>query len=232
MGRLWVICKKIFSVSLVFNALLTITFATNILSNFYWHFTDWQPYSPYLISGNLFWIAIVAAVINIFPSASLGRSLHTGRFLFHHYFYGLIVLVCALVYVILFSPVGLFDLFFLFDVRVEVNIGRFFVLGGLALLLDDLPDVSTRIELALNRLKFRVGEFNKVVSILHIVCGAFSLYIFAAVVLSMTITPQGMTFANILCAGTVFITGVTSFIFVKRGIWQKINHKRAGTNTR
>jgi hypothetical protein len=227
MGRLWVICKKIFSVSLVFNALLTITFATNLLSTFYWYSTDWQPFSPYLISGNLFWIAIAAAVINIFPSASIGRSLHTGRFLFHHYLYGFMVLVCALVYVILFSPVGLFELFFVFDESVEVNIGRFFVLGGLALLLDDLPDVSTRVESALNRLKFRVGEFNKVVSVLHIVCGAVSLYMFTAIVLSMAVTPQWVTFANMLCVGTIFITGVTSFIFVKRGIWQRITHKRA-----
>jgi hypothetical protein len=226
MGRLWVITKKIFSVSLVFNALLTITFATNILSTFYWHSINWHPFSPYLINGNLFWIAIVAAVINIFPSASLGRSLHTGRFLFHHYIYGFIVLACALAYVILFSPVGLSELFFVFDQRVEVNIGRFFVLGGLALILDDLPDVSTRIESALNRLKFKVGEINKVVSILHVVCGTVSLYIFAAIALSMTTTPQEVTLANILCAGTIFITGVTSFIFVKRGIWQKINHQK------
>jgi len=227
MGRLWIIGKKIFSVSLVFNALLTITFATNILSTFYWQFAGWQPYSPYLISANLFWIAIIAAVINIFPSASMGRSLHTGRFLFHHYIYGFIVLACAIAYVILFSPVGLSELFFTFDQRVEVNIGRFFVLGGLALILDDLPDVSIRVESALNRLKFKVGELNKVVSILHIVCGTVSLYIFAAIALAMTISTQDVTLSNILAAGTIFITGVTSFIFVKRGIWKKINHKRA-----
>ena len=227
MGRIWVISKKIFSVSLVFNALLTIAFAANILSTFYWQFAGWQPFSPYLINANLFWIAIVAAIINIFPSASLGRSLHTGRFLFHHYLYGFIVLVCALAYVILFSPVGLFDLFFIFDQRVEVNIGRFFILGGLALVLDDLPDVSTRVESALNRLKFKVGEINKVVSILHIVCGTVSLYIFAAIVFAMAISPQDVTLSNILATGTIFITGVTSFIFVKRGIWKKINHNRA-----
>jgi hypothetical protein len=225
MGRLWVICKKIFSVSLVFNALLTISFSINVLANFYFFFTDWQPYSPYLINGNLFWIAVLAAVINIFPSASLGRSLHTGRFLFHHYLYGFIVMLCALVYVVLFSPVGVFELFFVFDERVEVNIGRFFVLGGLALLLDDLPDVSTCIESALNRLKFKVGELNKLVSIFHIIFGAVSMYVFAAIAVAMYYIPQWVTLANILCAGTTFITGITSFIFVKFGIWKKINHK-------
>ena len=227
MGRLWVICKKIFSVSLVFNSLLTVTFATNILSNFYWHFKGWQPFSPYLISGNLLWIAVAAAVINIFPSASIGRSLHTGRFLFHHYFYGFMVLVCAIVYVILFSPVGLFELFFVFDERVTVNVGRFFMLGGLALLLDDLPDVSTYAESALNRLKFKVGELNKLISVLHIICGSVSIYVFTAIVLAMYNVPQWITLANALCAGTTFVTGVTSLIFVKRGIWQKINHKPA-----
>jgi hypothetical protein len=134
-------------------------------------------------------------------------------------------MLCALVYVVLFSPVGLFELFFVFDERIEVNIGRFFVLGGLALLLDDLPDVSTRIESVLNRLKFKVGELNKLVSILHIICGAVSMYVFSSIVAEMYYIPQSVTLANTLCAGTIFITGITSFIFVKLGIWEKINHK-------
>ena len=105
MGRFVVLVKKIFSISLVFNALLTIACVLSILGGFYFFYPNWQPFYPYLINGNLLWIAIAAAVFNIFPSALLGRSLKTGRFLFHHYFYGLIVLALAVVYVVVFTPV-------------------------------------------------------------------------------------------------------------------------------
>ena len=88
MGRAWILCKKMFSLALVFNALLTIACAAGIIAGFYWFFPDWQPFYPYLYSGIVFWVVIAAAAINVFPSALVGRKLHTGRFLFHHYFYG------------------------------------------------------------------------------------------------------------------------------------------------
>ena len=115
MGKLWVITKKIFSVSLVFNALLTIGCISGILAGFYWYYYDWHPFSPYLINGNLFGVVVAAAIINIFPSAGLGRSLHTGRFLFHHYFYGFMVLVCAVFYTVFFTPISLLTIFLVND---------------------------------------------------------------------------------------------------------------------
>ena len=118
MGQLWVLVKKIFSVSLVFNALLTIGCIAGIFGGFYVYYHDWHPFGPYLISGNLFWFAIAAAVINIFPSAGLGRSLHTGRFLFHHYFYGILVLVFSAIYVSFFTSVNLLNIFLVNDTSV------------------------------------------------------------------------------------------------------------------
>ena len=222
MRRCWVICKKIFSVSLVFNALLTIGCISGIIAGFYWYYNGWHPFSPYLISGNLFWVAIAAAVINIFPSAGLGRSLHTGRFLFHHYFYGILVLVFSAIYVSFFTSVNLLNIFLVNDTSVQVNVGRFFLLGGLTLLLDDLPDVSARMESSLNWLKAKAGQGARIMSAVQIVCGAVSFYIFTAVVLSVYSNTQFVTFANLMLIGTLFITSVTSFIFIKRSVWQKI----------
>jgi hypothetical protein len=221
-GRIWIICKKIFSVSLVFNALLTIGCTVSIFGGFYGYYHDWHPFAPYLISGNLLWVAIAAAIINIFPSAGLGRSLHTGRFLFHHYFYGILVIVFSAIYVALFTNANLLTLFLVNDTSVQVNIGRFFLLGGLTLLLDDLPDMSKRLESSLNWLKAKVGQGGQVMSVVHAVCGAVTLYLFVAIALSVYSTPQFVTVANIMLIGTLFITGVTSFIFVRRSVWQKI----------
>jgi hypothetical protein len=222
MGKLLIITKKIFSVSLVFNALLTIGCIVGILGGFYWYYHNWHPFSPYLVSGNLLWIAIAAAVINVFPSAGLGRSLHTGRFLFHHYFYGILVLIFSAIYVAFFTPVNLLNIFLVNNTSLQVNIGRFFLLGGLTLLLDDLPDVSKRLESLLNWLKEKVGQGGQVVSAVHVVCGAVSFYLFAAIALSVYSNPHFVTVANIMLIGTMFITSVTSFIFVRRSVWQKI----------
>ncbi len=223
MGKLWVITKKIFSVSLVFNALLTIGCTVGILGGFYWYYHNWHPFSPYLVNGSLLWVAIAAAIINIFPSAGLGRSLHTGRFLFHHYFYGILVLILSAIYIAFFTPVNLLNIFLVNDTSVQVNIGRFFLLGGLTLLLDDLPDVSTRIESSLNWLKAKVGKEARIISAVQVICGSVSSYVFVAIVFSVYNNPQFVTFANLMLIGTLFITSVTSFIFIKRSVWQKIN---------
>jgi hypothetical protein len=222
MGQCWVLGKKIFSVSLVFNALLTMGCAVGILSCFYWFFHDWHPFSPYLVNANLFWIAIMGAVINIFPSASIGRALHTGRLLFHHYLYGFLVLLFSAVYVVAFTPVSLLEIFFVNNTTVAVNVGRFFILGGGALLLDDLPDVHEKVESSLNWLKSKAKQGGKIISLVQLLCGVVSLYIFVAICIAMVQNPQWVTIANSLLIGSVFITSVTSIIFVKRRVWLKI----------
>jgi hypothetical protein len=165
---------------------------------------------------------IAAAVINIFPSAGLGRSLHTGRFLFHHYFYGFMVLVCAVVYIVFFTQISLLTLFLVNDTSVQINVGRFFILGGMTLILDDLPDVHTKLDSGLNWLKCKVGQSARFVSAVQLVAGAVSFYIFVAVTLSVYSTPEYVTIANLMLIATLFITSITSFIFVRRQVWQKI----------
>jgi hypothetical protein len=222
MGQCWVLCKKIFSVSLVFNALLTVGCAVGILSCFYWFFHDWQPFAPYLVNANLFWVAIIAAVINIFPSASIGRALHTGRLLFHHYFYGFLVLIFSAIYVVVFTPVSLLELFFVNNTSAAVNVGRFFILGGGALLLDDLPDVHERVDASLNWLKLKAAQGGKVIVAAQLVAGVVSVYLFVAILLAMIQNSEWVTLANSILIGTMFVTSVTSLIFVKRKVWLKI----------
>ncbi len=214
---------------MVFNALLTISCITGILAGFYWIYDHWQPFAPYLVDGNVFWLVIAAAIMNIFPSAALGRSLKTGRFLWHHYFYGFLVLFFAIIYIVFFTSASLLTVFFVNNTSVAVNIGRFFILGGLTLLLDDLPDVNKKLEAGLNRLKNKVHNAAKIVSVLQILTGAVSLYVFAAVCVYLSQNPQWVTAANLMLAGTVFITGLTCFIFVKRGIWRKMGEGKSGS---
>ena len=131
--------KKIFSLTLILNAFITLTAIAGILYGFYFAWPGWKPYTPWLISGNLFLVAAIAALINIFPSASIGRALHTGRLWFHHYVYGFFVLVFSTIYVMAFTSVSLVSLFLVNTGNIEINTGRFFVLTGATLFLDDLP---------------------------------------------------------------------------------------------
>ncbi len=225
MGRAWILCKKTFSLSLIFNALLTIACSVGILAGFYWYFPEWNPFHPYIFNGNIFWVAIAAAALNIFPSALIGRKLKTGRFLFHHYVYGFLVIAFASLYVIAFSPVPLSKIFFVDNTSIAVNTGRFFLLGGLTLVLDDLPDVSKRIDCALNWLKSKVLRGQKFVVAAQVVSGVVSLYIFGAVTIGMLYSPEWITLANVLLILTLLITGVTSFIFVKNKVWHKAGLK-------
>jgi len=97
-----------------------------------------------------------------------------------------------------------------------------FLLGGLALVLDDLPDVHGKIESSLNWLKAKAGQGGKFISAVHIVTGALTFYIFAAMTLAMFQNASYVTIANLVVLVSAFITGVTSFIFVKRSVWLKI----------
>lgn len=227
MSRAWILIKKIFSLSLVFNSLLTIACAVSVLGGFYFFFQNWQPFYPYLVNGNLFWLVIAAAVLNIFPSALLGRALKTGRFLFHHYFYGFLVLLAAAVYVVVLTPASLLTIFLVDNTSVAVNVGRFFILGGFTLVLDDLPDVHKTVDSALNRLKLKAKNGGKILSAAQLLTGTVSFYVFVAVCLSMAQNPQWITLANFLLIGSVFITTVTSFLFAKKRVWinLKVNLK-------
>ncbi len=222
MERVWILCKKTFSLTLVFNALLTIACSVGILAGFYGYYADWKPFSPYLFSGNVFWVAIIAAAINVFPSALIGRKLHTGRFLFHHYFYGFLVLAFAAVYIVIFIPVPLSTIFLVNNTNVAVNAGRFLLLGGFTLLLDDLPDVSKRIEIGLNWLKAKVLRIKKVIVAVQVVLSGISLYLFGALCFAMLQVPEWMTLANLILISSVFVTAVTSIIFVKNRVWHSI----------
>jgi hypothetical protein len=220
-GTVWTILKKIFSLALIFNALITLAVVSGLLFGFYKSYPYWHPFTPYLLDGNLLWLAIAAVAINIFPSACIGRALHTGRFLFHHYVYGFLVLLFASLFVVFFTSIPFVYLFLLNSGDIAVNAGRFFVLGGLTLLLDDLPDVSERIESSLNWVKTKACQAKKVLHVLQLVTGLGTLYLFVAVSIQTIMNPE-RAFYNSFLLGGLLVTTITSLACVKRKAWLKI----------
>ncbi len=220
MTSLWVWIKKTYSLTLILNSLITLASISGILYGFYFH--AWRAYSPYLINGNLFLLVAAAAVINIFPCASIGRCLHTGRLWFHHYVYGAFVLFTSSIYVMAFTSIGLVDLFLLNSANIAVNTGRFFVLTGTTLLLDDLPDCSKRVEATLNKIKSKAYQARKVIYGAQLVTGLVTFYVFLAIASSALFQYHAFTVSNFLTMGTLLITSVTSLAFVRRKTWLKI----------
>ena len=212
--------RKIFSVALIFNALLTISYAVGLLWGFY--VEHWTLYSPYLINGNLFWVAISAAVLNIFPAAYMGK-VHTGRLWFHHYVYGFFVLIVSSAWIVFFTSVSLLSMFFINTSDVAVNAGRFFFLGGLTLVIDDLPDVHRVTFRSLRWLKAKAHQARGVIDVAQFIVGIGTIYLFIAVSLSVAAEPQWVTPANFIQLGALLVTAFTSLASVRRKIWHKIN---------
>jgi hypothetical protein len=228
MGHAWIIAKKMFSLTLVFNALLTIACAISVLSSAYWYSTGWKPFEHYLINGSVFWFAIVVAILNLYPSTMLGRKLHTGRFLFHHYFYGFLIMAVAAVYIVFFTPASILTIFLVFNESVNVNLGKFLLLAGFALLLDDLPDASTRIERHLNLLKEKVRQIPSLVEVIQAIAGVGSLYLCMSIFLGIINVPAWVILANFITSFSILITAITSFVFIKQRFWHNIepNHPK------
>jgi hypothetical protein len=216
-----VILKKTFSLALVFNALITIAAVAGIIFGYYRSYPYWQPYTPWLINGNLFWFAIAAAIINIFPSAAIGRALHTGRFLFHHYVYGFFVLISSSAFITVFTPIPLPSLFLVESNNIAVNAGRVFELAGLTLLLDDLPDVSKKVERGLNWIKTKAYQVRKSLHVFQFATGCFAFYCGFSILLD-TIGNSDRALSNSFAIVSLLLTGVTSFACVKRKSWLKI----------
>jgi hypothetical protein len=217
-----VYCKKIFSVCLLFNALLTIVFSIGLLASYYTLFPAWTPYPPFIFDGRLFWVLIAAAIFNIFPSVNIGK-VHTGRLWFHHYVYGFIVTAIAIIATALLVPGGLSSLLIIYTTDVSVNASRFFILGGVTLVLDDLADVSKSLYSGLKFIKLKAQRNGKILHGVQVVMGFVTLYFFGAICIYLALHSVEVTLANAILLGTLGITVVTSFANVKRKVWLKVD---------
>jgi hypothetical protein len=219
--------RKILSVALIFNALMSIVFAIQLLMGYY--VANWKVYAPYLVDSSLFWAIILASIINVFPAATIGK-VRTGRLWFHHYIYGLAVTLSSTGLVLFLTPVSLTNLLMEHTTDTTINGARFFILGGLALLLDDLPDVSKRIKSILSLAKSEVYKRRKTVHVIQGLMGFVSLYIFIAVTVYVTQNPAEATLANLILIGTLLVTSLTSFASVKRKTWLNVTSEEVGSH--
>ena len=216
--------KKLFSLALIFNSLLTIVYAIGLLAGYYTLYPEWKPYQPYIIDGQLFWILIPAALINIFPCVNIGK-VHTGRLWFHHYVYGFVVLGISATITALWAPAAILSLFTANTTNPGINVGRFFILGGLTLVIDDLPDVSEKLKPGLSFMKSKTQQNRKILHAIQLLMVFVTLYFFLAVIVYLPQHLDEITLANVVLLSTLLVTILTSFANVKRKVWLNVKLK-------
>jgi hypothetical protein len=141
---------------------------------------------------------------------------------FHHYFYGFAVMLSSILWLFFFTSVSLLSVFFIYTTNLDVNVGRFFFLGGLTLVLDDLPDVSRIAMNSLSWLKRRACQMRNVLHTTQLLFGLATGYLFVALSIHVAQVQEARTPANFILIGTLFVTTFTSFGNFKRKIWLRI----------
>jgi hypothetical protein len=194
-------------------------YAIGLLAGFYE--ANWKLYPPFLVDGSLCWVIILASILNIFPAMSVGR-VKIGRLWFHHFVYGFLVLVLSVIMLVMFTSVPLVSLFTARNTSLAINVGRFFVLGGLTLVLDDFADISERLRSVLSVLKSKAYQTRKIIHATQCLTGLLCFYIFVCVSLYIALSPARATLGNLILAGTLLVTSLTSFGGLKREIWLNI----------
>lgn len=222
-GRVITWGKKIFSLALTFNALLTIYSSAGILVGYYQSQQNWRPFSPYLFDGVLFWIAILASLLNIFPAIIVGK-VQTGRLWFHHYIWGFAVLLLAVLSMVAYSlsnHVSLLTPYLKITRDTTINVLRFFVLGGFALVLDDFTDISTGLKSSLGALRQKVVKVHRLMHAFQALLGILTLYVFSSVTVWIAQSSQRFTPAYVILSGSLLVTALTSFASAARKMWRE-----------
>jgi len=89
--------RKILCLAVIFNSILNMLFAGDILYMFYLSGSKWRPYWPYRLDKSLLWFTITASFLNIITAKSLG-NVDLKRIKFHHYFYGFISVLISFIF--------------------------------------------------------------------------------------------------------------------------------------
>jgi len=175
--------RKVLSLTLIFNSIISLISAANMLASFYMNGCGWRPFSPYLIEGSLFWFVILTSLMNIVPAKIVGK-VNIKRILFHHYVYGFLVSSISLLSMVLFAPAYLLVLltpslgFQTSGLQtIPLYASFFFVYGGLTLVIDDINDVSLRVRRSLDKLKMRICKSGKMLQTMHLCSSLVSIYI-------------------------------------------------------
>ena len=203
--------RKILCLAVIFNSILNMLFAGDILYMFYLSGAKWRPYWPYLLDGSLLWSTSIASFLNIITAKILG-SVDLKRIKFHHYFYGFISVLISFIFMIMFAPTYLFVLLMptlisdaYGSTSMTVSAAFFLAYGGMTLIIDDIQDLSLRLGKTLDALKRKLHRFRRALEMIHFCCCITSIYV--------TLSVFSWALANGFHLGELMLPEISAGIF-------------------
>ncbi|MBS7656710.1 hypothetical protein KEJ33_02155 [Candidatus Bathyarchaeota archaeon] len=180
--------RKILSLALIFNSLLSLTFVISNLASSYPVTAGEKQYWSYLIGNSVFLFVFITSILNILTAKLLGK-VELGRIWFHHYVYGFLASSVSFTLMAIFAPTYIL-VFLIPSLGFQaaglqmflIYSGLFFVYGGLTLVIDDVRDVSVRLGRVLDKLKIQAYKSSRALQKIHLisslatVCISLSLY--------------------------------------------------------
>lgn len=225
--------KKILCLSIIFNSIISVLLAGDILYMFYTGRLLQRPYWPFLLDESLLWFVIITSFLNIVTAKTLG-NVDLRRIKFHHYFYGFLTSFTSSIYLALFAPAYLSALLMPILIHEIYSSAAmpistiFFVYGGMTLMIDDIQDVSLRLRRFLNNLKNKLKRAGRTIETLHLCCSIASTYVTLSIIFwtfANGLYSRGSAFHGLsaeILALSLLITSIWGLVAVKKGFWLKI----------
>jgi len=225
--------RKILCLAVIFNSIVSMLLAGNLLYVFYTNRLMQHPYWPYLLDGSLLWFVIAASLLNIVTAKILG-NVDLKRIKFHHYFYGFIASTISFIFMTLFAPTYLFTLLMPMlisnacsSATMPISAAFLLLYGGMTLIIDDIQDISLKLGRAFNNLKKKLHGFGRPLETFHLFSSALSTYVTLSIIL--------WAFANGLYSGESLLPSLSAGVFAlnflitslwglgisKKGFWLK-----------
>jgi len=218
--------RKILCLSIIFNSIVSILLAGNILYMFYAGGLLRHPYWPFLLDGSLFWLVIVTSFLNIVTAKVLG-DVDLRRIKFHHYFYGFLTSVTSFIFLALSAPAYLSILLMpMLIPRVygstAMPVSTFFlVYGGMTLIIDDVQDMSLRLRRFLNNLKNKLKRMGRTIETIHLCCSIASIYVALSIIFWASGNSLHFGISSGIFALNLLITSIWGLGMAKKRFWLK-----------
>ncbi len=209
---------KILGLGLIFGILLGFVCVGGLLRGVY--IDGWRAYWPFLVDGNMLWMGVLCGLLCMYPAVIIGR-VHLRRLWFHHYIYGAALFFGAILGLAVFGRVMPWELLTLNSPDLGISAGRFFVVGGLALVVDDLADVSVQIRHGLVWLKGVAFRARRVLDVLQLVFACGCLYVAFAVGTWLTVFGGLWMPANVILVSDFLVVGLMGFVVWAKRFWVK-----------
>ncbi|MBS7648635.1 hypothetical protein KEJ17_03190 [Candidatus Bathyarchaeota archaeon] len=226
--KLTALGKKILSLTLIFSSIASLVSSLSVTYGVLSGYVSSALYKPYLIDTSLLFFAALTGILNIAPARIMGK-VNVKRVLFHHYVYGFLSILTYFISAALSPILYLFSSLnpYLYDTQVNQVLMVLLLYWGITLVIDDISDISPRIERLLGSIGNRIRKISKMILWVHLVSSIISTYATISVFLwyfnsGFPVNGSLLTdFAHVLFIASLSLTTIYGLKMVWGRVWLK-----------